>query len=137
MYKYLIPVLRELITQFFQHFTLTGKLDSTGKHSLNFSYGRRIDRPYFQDLNPFISPLDQFTFYTGNPDLLPTYSHNLTLTHSFNHMLNTAVSYSKTVDGINETLEIQDEIYYSRPGNIASSQYLTLSVDGSFQVTKW
>ena len=113
------------------------QLDSIGKHRLNFSYGRRIDRPYFEDLNPFISPLDKFTFYTGNPNLLPTFAHNLSLTYSFNNMVNTSLSYAKTIDGISETLEIQDEIYYSRPGNIASSQFLTLSVDGNFEITKW
>lgn len=113
------------------------KLDSIGKHGLNFSYGRRIERPYFQDLNPFISPLDKFTFYTGNPNLLPTFAHNLSLTYSFNNILNTTVSYAKTVDGIQETLEIQNQIYYSRPGNIASSQYLTFSIDGSYSLTSW
>ena len=112
-------------------------LDSAGNHNLNFSYGRRIDRPYFQDLNPFISPLDKFTFYTGNPNLLPTFSHNLSLTYSYKNAINTSISYSKTVDGIRETLEIQDEIYYSRPGNIASSQHLTLAVDGSIPLTDW
>ncbi|MBK7522603.1 MAG: outer membrane beta-barrel protein [Saprospiraceae bacterium] len=50
---------------------------------MNFSFGRRIDRPFFQDLNPFILPLDKFTFYSGNPDLLPTYSNNFSLTYSY------------------------------------------------------
>ena len=112
-------------------------LDSLGKHGLNFSYGRRVDRPYFQDLNPFISPLDKFTFYTGNPNLLPTFSHNLSLTYSYNNKINTSLSYSITTNGIRETLEIQDGIYYSRPGNIATSQYLALSVDASLPITKW
>ncbi len=121
----------------FPTFYASRPLDTAGLHSLNFSYGRRIERPYFQDLNPFISPLDKFTFYTGNPNLLPTYSHNLSLTHSFKNMINTSLSYTLIVDGINETLEIQDEIYYSRPGNIASSQYLTLSVHGNIPITSW
>ena len=112
-------------------------LDSLGKHNLNFTYGRRIERPYFEDLNPFISPLDKFTFYTGNPDLLPTYSHNISLSHTYNNVLTTAISYSITTDGISETLEIDNGIYYSRPGNIAASQNLALSVSGNFQIAKW
>lgn len=121
----------------FPTFYASTKLDSAGNHGMNFSYGRRINRPYFQDLNPFISPLDKFTFYTGNPNLLPTYSHNLSLSYSFKNMINTAVSYSLVSDGIQETLEIQDSLYFSRPGNIASSQFLSLSVDGNFNVTSW
>lgn len=121
----------------FPTFYAARSLDSAGNHALNFSYGRRIERPYFQDLNPFISPLDKFTFYTGNPNLLPTYSHNLSLTYSFKNMLSTEISYALIVDGINETLEIQDEIYYSRPGNISSSQFLTLSMTGNIPITPW
>lgn len=121
----------------FPTFYASTKLDSAGIHGMYLSYGRRINRPYFQDLNPFISPLDKFTFYTGNPNLLPTYSHNLSLSYSFKNMINTSVSYSIVTDGIQETLEIQDSLYFSRPGNIASSQFLSFSVDVNFRVTPW
>ena len=121
----------------FPTFYASRKLDSAGIHNLNFTYGRRINRPYFQDLNPFISPLDKFTFYTGNPNLLPTFSHNLGLNYSFKNMINTSLSYALTTNGIAETLEIQDSIYFSRPGNIASGQNLSLGVDGAFKVTPW
>lgn len=124
-------------TSLFPTFYASTKLDSSGSNTLSFSYGRRIDRPYFQDLNPFVRPLDQFTFYGGNPNLLPTFSHNLSLTHSYKGVLNTSISYSKTIDGISETLEIRDGIYYSRPGNIASGESYTLSVDGSRSITPW
>lgn len=113
------------------------KMDSVANNVMTFSYGRRINRPYFQDLNPFISPLDKFTFYSGNPNLLPTFSHNLSLAHTFKNMFTTSLNYSKTVDGINETLEIRDGIYYSRPGNIASSQTYTLSFEGSIPIKEW
>ncbi|MBK7524489.1 MAG: TonB-dependent receptor [Saprospiraceae bacterium] len=33
---------------------LSWTMDTTGIHVMNFSFGRRIDRPFFQDLNPFI-----------------------------------------------------------------------------------
>ena len=51
--------------------------------------------------------------------------------------MNLDLSYAMIVDGINETLEIQDEIYYSRPGNISSSQFLTLAVNGNFPLASW
>lgn len=121
----------------FPTFYASTELDSAGNHGLNFTYGRRIDRPYFQDLNPFISPFDKFTFYTGNPNLLPTFSHNTSLTYSFKNMMNVSLSYSLTTDEIRETLEIQNGIYFSRPGNIASSQFVSLSVDGNIPISKW
>lgn len=124
-------------TSVFPTFYTSWKMDSLANNTLTFSYGRRINRPYFQDLNPFISPLDKFTFYSGNPNLLPTYSHNFSLAHSYKSLFTTTLNYSKTLDGINETLEIRDDIYYSRPGNIANSQTFSVSLEGSIPITKW
>lgn len=113
------------------------RIDSSGKHVLSFNFGRRIDRPFFQDLNPFISPLDKFTFYGGNPNLLPTFSYNFNLTHTYRDWLNTAFSYGLVSDGINETLEISEGIYYSRPGNIATNHSLSLSVEATKPIRPW
>ncbi len=112
-------------------------LDTASIHNLSVSLGRRIERPYFQDLNPFVSPLDKFTFYTGNPNLLPTYSYNYSITHSYKSKINTTLSYSKAINAINETLEIVDGIYYSRPNNITTSDSYGLSVEASTQIASW
>jgi hypothetical protein len=124
-------------TNLFPTFYATWNADSLGNHVFTFSFGRRIDRPYFQDLNPFVSPLDKFTFYSGNPNLLPTYANNFSISHSFKGTFNTTLNYSKTLDGINETLEIVDGIYYSRPGNIATNHAFNLSVDAAIPLTSW
>lgn len=121
----------------FPTFYATYQADSVGNHVWSFSFGRRIDRPFFQDLNPFISPLDKFTFYGGNPGLLPTYSNNYSITHSFKNTINTTISYAKTIDGINETLEIKDGIYYSRPGNISTNHTISLSMEATADISKW
>ncbi|MFT5336726.1 MAG: hypothetical protein ACI9YL_000723, partial [Luteibaculaceae bacterium] len=124
-------------TNAFPTFYTSWQVDSLSKHILTFSYGRRINRPFFQDLNPFISPLDKFTFYSGNPDLLPTFSHNFSLAHTFNNAVTITANYSKTLDGINETLEIRDSIYYSRPGNIANSTSKGISIQASLPLADW
>jgi hypothetical protein len=124
-------------TNVFPTFYVSYQADSVGNHIWSFSFGRRIDRPFFQDLNPFISPLDKFTFYGGNPGLLPTYSNNFSLTHTFKNRINTSLNYGLTTDGINETLEIREGIYYSRPGNISTNHTVSLSIDGSTDISKW
>lgn len=124
-------------TNAFPTFYTSWQMDSLSKHILTFSYGRRINRPFFQDLNPFISPLDKFTFYSGNPDLLPTFSHNFSLAHTFHNAVTITANYSKTLDGINETLEIRDSIYYSRPGNIANSTSKGISIQASLPLADW
>ncbi|MBK7697081.1 MAG: outer membrane beta-barrel protein [Saprospiraceae bacterium] len=124
-------------TNLFPTFYASWQADASGRHIWGLSFGRRIDRPFFQDLNPFISPLDKFTFYSGNPNLLPTYSANFSLSYSFNNFINTSLNYSITTDGINETLEIKDSIYYSRPGNISTNDAVSLSLDASKSICKW
>ncbi|NQX93100.1 MAG: outer membrane beta-barrel protein, partial [Flavobacteriales bacterium] len=81
--------------------------------------------------------MDRFTFYAGNPDLLPTFSNNFSLAYTWKQMINGTFTYSRTTDGINETLEIQDEIYFSRPGNIADNQSLVFSLDGYVPIKNW
>lgn len=59
------------------------KLDTAGNQQISLNYGRRIDRPYYEDLNPFLAPLDKFTYYTGNPFLRPAYTQNIELSHTY------------------------------------------------------
>jgi hypothetical protein len=123
-------------TSLFPTIYLQYKLDSAGTQILNLNYGRRIDRPYYQDLNPFISPLDRFTYYVGNPFLKPSYTQNLELAYTIKNITAT-LSYGKTLDDVNETIEILKGIYYSRPGNIGKLTYKSFEIDAGFDPAKW
>lgn len=113
------------------------KLDSIGDNTLVMSYGKRINRPFYEDLNPFVSPLDKFTFYAGNPYLNPSFAHNTELSYRFKNYFSATASYAFTEGEINETIEINDGIYYSRPGNIGQSKYYTLSANATIPFAKW
>lgn len=116
---------------------LSYNLDSASNHNLNVSYGKRVSRPFYRDLNPFSSPLDKYTFYEGNPYLKPTFAHNFSFAYGFKQLLTATFSYSKSKDQIQETIEINNGLYYSRPGNIGSSEVYALSLQSSIPVTKW
>jgi hypothetical protein len=124
-------------TDLFPTVYLSWKLDSSGFHQLGLSYGKRIDRPFYGDLNPFVSPLDKFTYYTGNPFLRPSYAHNFTLSHNYKNWLNTSLNYVYTKDEFNETIELVGSAYYSQTGNIGKSRIISLSVDASRQPSPW
>lgn len=112
------------------------KIDSAGKQTIGLNYGRRIDRPYYEDLNPFISPLDKFTYYTGNPFLKPSYTNSIDITHTYKNII-TTLEYSKTHDDVDETIEIVNGIYYSRPGNLGTTTVKAASVNATFNFYKW
>lgn len=121
----------------FPTFYLQYQLDSTQIHQLGFSAGRRIDRPNYQDLNPFTYPLDRYTYYGGNPFLQPTYSYNLEVSHTYKNFLTTSLEYSISKNLIFETNEQRGTIYYSRPGNFGEFTSYGISVNGNFTINKW
>ena len=52
--------------------------------SLQISYTRRIERPEYRDLNPFINASDPQNIITGNPELKPEIGNNAELKYSVN-----------------------------------------------------
>ena len=75
------------------------------KHSLSYAFSRRIDRPNYGNLNPFVFFLDQFTFSKGNPFLQPQYTNNFTLNYGFQQYFFATFSYSRTTDAMTEVIE--------------------------------
>lgn len=51
-------------------------------HSFSFDYSRRLDRPRYQDLNPFSYFLNENNFDQGNANLLPAFSHRFNLNYT-------------------------------------------------------
>lgn len=124
-------------TSLFPTLYLLYKLDTLGDHQLKLTYGRRIERPYYQDLNPFISPLEKYTFYIGNPYLLPSYSGNVELGYIYKDRISVTLNYIDIRDRVTETIEIRNGLYYDRPGNIGSTKLYDLNVDAGFEPTSW
>ncbi|MBO9205528.1 MULTISPECIES: outer membrane beta-barrel protein [Niastella] len=124
-------------TNLFPTLYLTYKLDKKEKHQLNLSYGRRITRPYYQDLNPFIAPLDKFTYFAGNPFLLPEFSNNIELSWFFKKKILTTLMYNRATNWQSQTSEQTSTVYINRPGNIGKRKFMGISVNASLQPTKW
>jgi hypothetical protein len=121
----------------FPTFYLLYKSDSTSNNQFGLRVGRRIDRPYYQDLNPFIRPIDKFTFFAGNPLLNPSYSTDFELSHTFKNKITTTLGYGRAVKTLGETFQIINGLYYDRPGNTGLSIYKSLTVDATFDPANW
>jgi hypothetical protein len=112
------------------------KLDTLEHHVVGLNYGRRINRPIFEDLNPFVSPLDKLTFYGGNPFLKPEFSDYIEFSHTYKGFLTTSLSYSDTKNMFAETIEIIGVNYFSRTGNIGQNITKSINVSATFNPTK-
>ncbi len=111
--------------------------NANDKNQYGFSYGRRINRPDYEDLNPFLFFLDKFTYGAGNPFLKPTYAHVFEASHTYSQIFTTTLNYSHTKDLFNETFEQKGFATIVRQGNFGKVNNLSLSFNAQFNVAKW
>ncbi|HEX6332965.1 MAG TPA: outer membrane beta-barrel family protein, partial [Flavisolibacter sp.] len=107
------------------------------KNNFGLNYGRRIRRPNYQSMNPFIEFLDRYTYQQGNPDLKPQFSHNIEASHTFRNFLTTTLNYSETNDIIQQVIQQKGQEAYVRQENIASARQIGISVSSNMPITKW
>ncbi len=108
------------------------------KHTLGLSYSRRIDRPRYQDLNPFEYQLDQLSFRKGNPFLRPQYTNIIELRHTWAQKLTTTLSYSKVNDFFAQVTDTVDgNRNYIQQRNLANQEVYSLTATYPFSITKW
>ncbi len=85
---------------------LSQKLDN--KQEVQMSYTRRINRPNFFQLIPFVDYTDQLNITKGNPDLVPEFTNSLEMSYSKtftkNNNLLASLYYKKTTDLITRYL---------------------------------
>ena len=121
---------------------LTYTLDKN--NTLGLTYSRRIQRPSYEDLNPFEFYLDRYTKEAGNPNLKPQYSNNFEITHTFKQFLITSLGYSHTKDMMTKILEADVDqatgdtsILRYKYLNVAKSDNFNLNMSMPMPITKW
>jgi iron complex outermembrane receptor protein len=107
------------------------------KHQFGLSLGRRIDRPAYQSLNPFLYFIDNYTYESGNPFIRPQFTWNAELSHTYKGILTTTLNYSRTMDFMTETFEQSDYATIVRDGNLGTRQNAGVSVSAQLKPTKW
>lgn len=106
-------------------------------HTLMLSYASRIDRPAYQELNPFEYLLDELSSWKGNPFLTPQKSHKVALTYSHNRTaITTSYSYMKDYKAqITDTLSVSKVIM--TPRNIGKQQRASLTLYQGINIAHW
>lgn len=109
--------------------------------TFGLSYGRRIERPGYQDLNPFQYLLDRYTYRQGNPLLQPQFSHNIELSYNYKGALNFVANYTTTSDIINDIIKNvktgDNFTTFQTKENVASRKNIGLAVSFNKQIKKW
>ena len=107
------------------------------KHTLNLTYSRRIDRPTYQDLNPFENKLDELTYEKGNAFLKPQYTHNVELTHTLKGMISTTFGYSYVKDYATQATDTTKNATFVQQKNLARQQILSFNIGSPLTIKSW
>ncbi len=109
------------------------------KHVLNLNYGRRINRPDYNVLNPFNNQLSEISFEKGNPFLQPEIVNNVELGYTLAYRYNFKIAYSRTLDQITRLIgpsEFDERANFITWANLATQQVYSLNISAPISVVK-
>ncbi len=109
------------------------------KHLWGLSLSRRINRPNYQQLNPFRAFVDPTTFREGNPFLQPQLTYALELSHTFKQRFTTTLSYSIRDNNITNVFLQDDAQKTTIVGiiNLAQLENISLTFNIPLNIAKW
>ena len=120
-------------------------------NAINISYSRRITRPTFNDMAPFVIFMDPYTFFSGNPALQPSITDAGSISYTFKRIIfnvsysydaNPITNFSPNIDpGTNkETLASENQksmktasVSLSLPVQISNWWNMQLNIFGNWQ----
>jgi hypothetical protein len=97
------------------------------------SYSRRIDRPSYQDLNPFEFKLDEYTYQKGNTSLRPQYTNSVSVTNVYKYKLTTSLNFSHTDDVFAQLVDTAEKTKaFITKKNLATQNNIALTISYPF-----
>lgn len=78
-------------------------------YQISYNYSRRINRPNYESLNPFIFYLDPYTWAKGNPLLKPQYTNSFEVRQTWKNSYNLVLNYALSQDFMAEVPEQNNE----------------------------
>ena len=121
---------------FFPSSALTYEINP--KHTLMLTYSKRIDRPSYQDLNPFENKISELAYEKGNAFLKPQYSNSIEFSHVFMEFLTTSFGYTKTVDFISDIVDTANSTAsFITLTNLDYVTTTSFNISSPIPITKW
>ncbi|PSL03780.1 outer membrane receptor protein involved in Fe transport [Cecembia rubra] len=111
------------------------------ENGMQLSYSRRVRRPFYNDLSPFMTFSDARNFFSGNPDLDPEFTDAIELGHIKyfeKGTLFSTVFYRNTIDKIERIRTVDNEGNATiRPENLFGEQSFGLEFAKDYQIFPW
>jgi hypothetical protein len=135
--KTLNQVNRQKYTNLFPSVFLQHKISDT--YQVVYNVNRRITRPNYRLLNPFVYYIDPLTTEKGNPSLRPQYSTNLEMDHVIKGVYQFTLGYSVTEDAFMQVFEQDEEARSSTTFTANFDKTKNFNFQGvvPVELTKW
>lgn len=124
----------------FPNANISRSLTADGAFSLIAQYARTISRPHFWVLTPRRMQISDYTYQTGNPDLDPSYKHDVSVTLVLKHKYTFTGGVVIESDGIDQTMRADPadpDLLCMTWVNFDTTQSYYATVNLPFQFTKW
>ncbi|MFN2126537.1 MAG: TonB-dependent receptor domain-containing protein, partial [Anaerolineales bacterium] len=106
---------------------------------LQFSYGRRITRPNFNEMAPFVIFTDPYTYFSGSEGILPTYTPNIKGDYSFKNFI-FSLQYShdnNVIFRFQPEFDPETNVMVIRTDNVDRRETVSTTITLPFEVTRW
>ncbi|MEO6734111.1 MAG: TonB-dependent receptor [Ferruginibacter sp.] len=125
-------VFKRSYTDFFPSAAVT--FNKNPKNQFSVTYSRRIDRPNYQDLNPFEFKLDEYTFQKGNINLRPQYTNSIGLSNTYKYKLTSTLNYSHVKDLFTQVFDTAEKSKaFISKRNLATQDIVSLNISYPFR----
>jgi hypothetical protein len=130
---------KELDRNYLQWFPSASAMYRINSHiGIQASYSKRVNRPRFQQQNPFTYFIDSLTYTRGNPNLLPEISHLGKLAVVYDGQPFASIEHSVVSDVIiNNAPQVEGTKTFTTAQNLANFSNWTFQLNFPIKLGKW
>jgi hypothetical protein len=109
----------------------------TDDHVLTLSAARRISRPDYRQLNPFVDISNPYYIEKGNPFLRPYFSVSTELEYLFKNKYSFTGGFQRTVSAINTVYRNDGTVIIATDENVSNNSNVFLTINAPFRIASW
>ncbi|MBT0810292.1 TonB-dependent receptor [Litoribacter ruber] len=115
------------------------KQNVSENYNIVYNYNRRITRPNYRLLNPFVFYVDPLTTERGNPNLQPQYAQNFEMSHNIKNAYQITLAYGRITNSFNQIMSQNEETRESvfQVQNLDRADNFSLRFTLPFELTEW
>lgn len=88
--------------------SVSAQYSQSEKTQFGFSYSRKIERFQFGIVNPFVTYISPYRYSQGNPNIMPSFSHNFELSYSYGSLVSASLGYSYFANALVDSYQKDD-----------------------------